>query len=84
MMNNIIIAGSLLMFVCVMVTSIEYSNMVPETLENYICMVSFYIIISSSHLIFICVIVTSIEYSNIVQETLDNYIYYIVSCYSIY
>ena len=64
MMNDIIIAGSLLMFVCVMVTSIEYGNMVPETLDNYICMVSFYIIITSSLLIFVCVMVTSIEYSS--------------------
>ena len=62
MMNNIIIAGSLLMFVCVMVTSIEYGNMVPETLEHYICMVSFYIIIAGSLLMFVCVMVTSIEY----------------------
>ena len=52
MMNDIIIAGSLLMFVCVMVTSIEYGNMVPETLDNYICMVSYYIITAGSHLVF--------------------------------
>ena len=39
------------MFVCVMVTSIEYGNMVPETLDNCICMVSFYILITGSHLI---------------------------------
>ena len=56
----IIIAGSLLMFVCVMVTSKEYGNMVPETLDNYICMVSCYIIIAGSHFVFVCVMVTSI------------------------
>ena len=51
--------------VCVMVTSIEDGNMVPETLDNYICMVSCYIIIAGSHLMFVCVMVTSIEYGNI-------------------
>ena len=56
----IIIAGSLLMFVCVMMTSIVYGNMVPETLDNYICMVSCYIIIAGSHLVFVRVMVTSI------------------------
>ena len=55
-------------------TSIEYGNMVPETLDKYICMVSFYILITGSLLIFVCVIATSIEYGNMVPETLDNYI----------
>ena len=48
------------MFVCVMVTRIEDGNMVPETLDNYICMVSCYIIIAGSHLVFVCVMVTRI------------------------
>ena len=55
-------------------TSIEYGNMVPETLDNYICMVSCYIIIAGSHLMLVCLMVTSIEYDNMVPETLDNYI----------
>ena len=67
------------MSVCVMVTSIEYGYMVPETLENYICMVSCYIIIAGSHLMFVCVLVTRIEDGNMVPETLDNYIC-MVSC----
>ena len=33
----LIITGSLLMFVCVMMASIEYGNMVSETLDSYIC-----------------------------------------------
>ena len=37
----------------------EYGNMIPETLDNYICMVSCYIIITGSHLVFVCVMVTS-------------------------
>ena len=57
-----------------MVTSIELGNMVPETLNNYICMVICYSIITGSHLVFVCVMVTSIEDGNMVPETLDNYI----------
>ena len=56
-----------------MVTSKAFGNMVPETLDNYICMVSCYIIIRGSHLVFVCVMVTSIEYGNMVPETLENY-----------
>ena len=67
------------MFVCLMVTRIEDGNMVPETLDNYICMVSCYIIIAGSHLVFVCVLVTRIEDGNMVPETLDNYIC-MVSC----
>ena len=60
-----------------MVTSIEYSNMVAETLDNYICMASCYIIIAGIFQMFVCVMVTSIEYENMVPETLDIYIYMI-------
>ena len=50
----IMITGSLLMFVCVLLTSKAYGNMVPETLDSYICMVSCYIIITGSLLMFVC------------------------------
>ena len=33
--------------------------MIPETLDNYICMVSCYIIIAGSLLIFVCVMVVA-------------------------
>ena len=68
------ITGSLMMFKCFVVTSIEYSNMVPETLDSYIYyMVSCYISITGSLLIFKCVVVTNIDYCNMVPETLDSY-----------
>ena len=75
----IIITGSHLVIVCVMVTRIEDGNMVPEALENYICMVRCYNIIAGSYLVFVCLMVTRIEDGYMVPETLDNYIC-MVSC----
>ena len=38
--NNIIIAGSILIFSCVFITTMDYGHMLPESADNHICMVS--------------------------------------------
>ena len=39
MINNVIIAGSILMYICVFFTTFDYGNLLPEALDNHICMV---------------------------------------------
>ena len=40
MINNIIIAGSILMFIGIFITTFEYGHLMPEYVENHMCMVS--------------------------------------------
>ena len=38
-MNNIIIVGSILMFVCVFIASLDYGHLMSESVNKHICMV---------------------------------------------
>ena len=46
MINNVIIAGSILMFICVFFTTFDYGNLLPESLDNHICMVGSDVLVS--------------------------------------
>ena len=43
MINNVIIAGSILMFTCVLITSLDYGHLVPDSLDGSICMVCLFV-----------------------------------------
>lgn len=45
MINNIIIGGSILMFLCVFLTAFDYGNFLSEAFEETICMVGEFLFI---------------------------------------
>ena len=50
MINNVIIAGSILMFTVVFITTFDYGHLLPVALDEHVCMVSDLLIYSLQYL----------------------------------